>query len=41
MDQKYEEMDRKFEKSDQQIRIFKVFDKSGNGYKILGNGPKF
>ena len=31
MDQKYEEMDLKFEETDQQIEIFKVFEKSGNG----------
>ena len=40
MDQKYEETDLKFEETDQQIEIYKVFEKSGNGSKILGNGPK-
>ena len=35
-----EETDLKFEETDQQIEIFKVFEKSGNGSKIWGNGPK-
>ena len=35
-DQKYEETDLKFEETDQQTVIFKVFEKSGNGSKILG-----
>ena len=39
-DQKYEEMDLKFKETDQQIEIFKVFGKSGNGSKIWGNRPK-
>ena len=39
-DQKYEERDLKFEEADQQIEIFKVFEKSRNGSKIWGNGPK-
>jgi len=30
-DQKYEETDLKFEETNQQIEIFKVFEKSGNG----------
>ena len=30
----------KFEETDQQIEIFKVFVKCGNGSKIWGNGPK-
>ena len=29
-----------FLETDQQIEIFKVFEKSGNGSKIWGNGPK-
>ena len=33
-DQKYEEMDLKFEETDQQIEIFKVFEKRGNGSKL-------
>jgi len=37
MDQKYEVTDLKFEETDQQNEIFKVFKKSGNGSKILGN----
>ena len=40
MDQKYEETDLKFEETDQQIVIFKVFEKSRNGSKIWGNRPK-
>ena len=36
-DQKYEGTDLKFEERDQQIKIFKVFEKSGNGSKIWGN----
>ena len=32
--QQYEETDLKFEETDQQIEIFKVFEKSGNGSKI-------
>ena len=40
MDQTYEETDLKFEETDQQIEIFKVFVKSENGSKIWGNGPK-
>ena len=39
-DQKYQEMDLKFEETDQQIEILKVFEKSWNGSKIWGNGPK-
>jgi len=39
-DQKYQETDLKFEEIDQQTVIFKVFEKSGNGSKIWGNGPK-
>ena len=38
-DEKYEETDLKFEETDQQNEIFKVFEKSGNGSKIWGNGP--
>ena len=34
------ETDQKYEETDQQIEIFKVFEKSGNGSKIWGNGPK-
>ena len=34
------ETDQKFEEIDQQIEIFKVVEKSGNGSKIWGNGPK-
>ena len=34
MDQKYEEMNLKFEETDQQNEIFKVFEKNGNGSKI-------
>ena len=34
MDQKYEETDLKFEETNQQIEIFKVFEKSGNRSKI-------
>jgi len=34
MDQIYEETDLKFEEIDQQIEIFKIFEKSGNGSKI-------
>jgi len=34
MDQKYEETNLKFEETDQQIEIFKVFEKSRNGSKI-------
>ena len=33
-DQKYEKRDLKFEETDQQNDIFKVFEKSGNGSKI-------
>ena len=33
-EQKYEETDLKFEETVQQIEIFKVFEKSGNGSKI-------
>ena len=33
-DQKYEEMDLKFEETDQQNEIIKFFFKSGNGSKI-------
>ena len=33
-------MDQKFEETDQQIEIFKVFLKSGNGSKKSGNGSK-
>ena len=33
-DQKYEETGLKFEETDQQNQIFKVFEKSGNGSKI-------
>ena len=33
-DQKYEETNLKFEKTDQQNVIFKVFEKSGNRSKI-------
>ena len=40
MDQKYEETDLKLEDTDQQIKIFKVFEKSRNRSKIRGNGPK-
>ena len=32
--------DKKFEETDQQIEMFKVFEKSGNGSKISGNGHK-
>ena len=39
-DQKYEETDLKFEETNQQIEIFKVFLKSGNGSKIWGNRHK-
>ena len=39
MDQIYEETDPKFEEIDQQIEIFKIFEKSGNGSNIWGNGP--
>ena len=35
-DQNYEETDLKFEETVQPIEIFKVFEKSGNGSKILG-----
>ena len=35
----YVETDLKFEETDQQNVIFKVFLKSGNGSKIWGNGP--
>ena len=38
-DQKYEETGLKFEETDQQNQIFKVFEKSGNGSKIWGKGP--
>jgi len=31
---------KKFEETDQQIEIFKVFEISRNGSKIWGNGPK-
>ena len=31
---KYEETDLKFEETNQQIEIFKVFEKSGDGSKI-------
>ena len=34
MDKKYEETDLKFDETDQQNEIFKVFEKSGNGPKI-------
>jgi len=34
------ETDQKFEETDQQIEIFKVFEKSGNGSKIWGNRSK-
>ena len=34
LDQKYEETNLKFEETYQQIKIFKVFEKSGNGTKI-------
>ena len=37
---KYEETDLKFEETDQQIEMFKVFEKSGTKSKIWGNGPK-
>ena len=40
MDQKYEKTDLEFEETDQQIEVFKVFEKSGNGSRIWGNGPK-
>ena len=33
-------MDQKFEEIDQQIEIFKVLEKSGNGSKKSGNGSK-
>ena len=39
-DQNYEEMDLKFEETNQKNEIFKVFEKSRNGSKIWGNGPK-
>ena len=39
-DQKYEEMDLKFEETDQQNEIIKFLFKSGNGSKIWGRGPK-
>ena len=39
-DQKYEETNLKFEETDQQNVIFKVFEKSGNRSKIWGNGFK-
>ena len=37
--QKYEKTGLKFEETDEQIEIYKVFEKSGNGTKIYGNGP--
>ena len=37
--QKYEKTGLKFEETDEQIEIYKVFEKSGNGTKIWGNGP--
>ena len=40
MDQKQEETDLRFEETDQQIEIFKVFEKNGNGSKKSGNGSK-
>ena len=39
-DKKYEETVLKFKETNQRIEIFKVFEKSGNGSKIWGNGPK-
>ena len=33
-------MDLIFEEPDQQIEIFKVFEKNGNASKIWGNRPK-
>ena len=32
--------DQKFEETNQQIEIFKILEKRGNGWKIWGNGPK-
>ena len=40
MRKRFEIWNLKFEKTDLQIEIFKVFGKSGNGSKIWGNGPK-
>ena len=40
MDQKYEETDLKFEETNQQINIFKVFEKNGIPFKNMENGPK-
>ena len=37
---KQAETAQKFEATYQQNKIFKVFEKSGNGGKIWGNGPK-
>ena len=34
MDQKYDEMDLKFDETDQQNEIFKVFEKSGSRSKV-------
>ena len=39
-DQKKSGNGSKFEETNQQIEIFKDFEKSGNGSKIWGNGPK-
>ena len=39
-DQKYEKKDLKLGETNQQIEIFKVFEKSGNGSKKSGNGSK-
>ena len=33
-------MDQKYEETDQQNENFKVLEKSGNGSKKWGNGPK-
>jgi hypothetical protein len=39
-DQKYAETVKNFRETNQQNVIFKLFEKSGNGSKICGNGSK-